>query len=59
MPSNVCALTGQLIKEGAVSKKTGHVYEKSAIIKHLSSFPYCPMTNQAMSLDDLVFVQGI
>lgn len=57
MPSNVCALTRELIKEGAVSKKTGHIFEKSTIIKHLNSFPYCPITNQPMSIDDLVFVQ--
>lgn len=57
MPSNICALTGEIIKEAAVSKKTGHLYEKAAIVKHLNSFPYCPITNVEMSLDDLVYVQ--
>lgn len=46
MPANICAMTGEVIKQAVVSKKTGHLFQKSVITKHLSSFPYCPITNQ-------------
>lgn len=54
MSISVCALTGQPLKKPVVSSKTGHLYEKEVIEKHLNSFPYCPITNQPMSLTDLI-----
>ncbi len=46
--SNVCSMTGNTLSDPVVSKKSGHVFEKAAITKHLSSFPYCPITNQSL-----------
>lgn len=56
MSSNVCSMSGQPLLHPVVSTKTGHIYEKEAIHKHLSTFPYCPITNQDMSTDDLIEV---
>lgn len=58
MSLSICALTGQPLKQPVLSTKTGHLYEKEIIEKHLSSFPYCPLTNQPMQLSDLIDVAG-
>jgi pre-mRNA-processing factor 19 len=56
MSLTTCALSNSLVTEPVVSKKTGHVFEKSVITKHLESTGQCPLTGQEMSLDDLVDV---
>jgi SUMO ligase MMS21 Smc5/6 complex component len=56
MSINVCSITGQPLSRPVVSRKTGHLYEKETIEKHLTAFPYCPVTNQPMQLSDLIDV---
>ena len=54
--SNTCSMTGTTLSQPMVSSKSGHLFEKSAIEKHLSTFPYCPITNQPLEPTDLVEV---
>lgn len=54
MSVNVCSITGQPLAHPVVSRKTGHLYEKSVIEKHLAAFPYCPVTNSPMTVSDLL-----
>jgi pre-mRNA-processing factor 19 len=56
MSALVCSLSGNPIIEGAISIKTGHLYEKSTILKHIKAFGTCPHTNQPLSNTDLVDV---
>jgi pre-mRNA-processing factor 19 len=54
MSINTCALTGRLLERPVISKKTGHVFEKELIIKHIETTSQCPITGQEMTLDDIV-----
>jgi len=41
-----------------VSAKSGHLYERSVIEKHIEVEGKCPHTGEAMSTDDLIAVKG-
>ena len=41
-----------------VSTKTGHVYEKELILKHIDATGQCPVTNQEMTVTDLLPLKG-
>ena len=43
---NVCAITGETLKEPVISKKSGHLFEKKLILKHIESTGQCPITFQ-------------
>jgi hypothetical protein len=58
MSISVCAISGSPLVHAVISIKTGHLFEKSVIVKHLNSFPYCPVTNQPLSIEDLIDVKG-
>jgi pre-mRNA-processing factor 19 len=34
---NICALTGNPVEEPVISKKTGHIFEKRIIEKHIET----------------------
>jgi pre-mRNA-processing factor 19 len=59
MSLSVCAISGKPLQNPVLSIKTGHLYEKEVIEKHLSSFPYCPLTNQPMQISDLIDIARI
>eukprot|EP00960_Hanusia_phi_P048215 758821-Hanusia_phi.AAC.3 len=54
MAGLVCAMSGACALAPMVSKKTGHVFEKSTILKFLLETQSCPITGQAMSAEDLI-----
>lgn len=58
MSTIVCAISGQPPEEPVFSPKTGHVYEKRLIIKHIDSNGKCPVTKEEISKDDLVSVKA-
>lgn len=58
MAGLVCAMSGACAMTPMVSKKTGHVFEKSTILKFLLETQSCPITGQAMSAEDLIEVKG-
>lgn len=59
MSLSICAISGKPLQHPVLSIKTGHLYEKEVIEKHLSSFPYCPLTNQPMQITDLIDIVRI
>ncbi len=58
MSLSTCALSKTVLSHPVVSKKTGHVFEKSVIVKHLETTSQCPITGKEMSVDDLIDVSA-
>ena len=56
MSFNICSLTGNVVEEPVVSKLTGHIYEKNIIEKYISNFAKCPITQNSMTINDLIKV---
>lgn len=54
MSTIVCAISGHSPEEPVFSPKTGYVYEKRLITKHLQSVGKCPVTKEEITQDDLV-----
>jgi len=57
MSFNICALSGNIIEVPVVSKKTGHVFEKRLIEKHIDATGQCPITGEEMTRDSLLDIQ--
>ena len=53
-----CAISAEVPQEPVISAKTGHLYEKRVIEKHLRAEGKCPITGADMSEDDLITVQS-
>ena len=55
-----CFLTvsGEVPQEPVISTKTGHLYEKHIIEKHLRAEAKCPVTGVEMTEDDLMTMQS-
>ncbi|CAM9451744.1 unnamed protein product [Ectocarpus fasciculatus] len=53
-----CAISGEVPSEPVASKKTGHVYERRLIEKHLLEDPRCPVTGADMCAADLMELQA-
>jgi len=58
MSTIVCAVTGHAPEEPVFCPKTGHVYEKRIITKHVEASGKCPVTKEEISKDDLVDVKA-
>lgn len=56
MSFNICSISGNICEEPVVSKISGHIYEKSIIMKYINNFGKCPMTSAPMKSDDLIKV---
>jgi len=52
-----CGISEDTPQEPVVSKKSGHVFEKRLIEKHIRSTGACPITKEALSLEDLIPLQ--
>lgn len=59
MTEYICALTNQPTTDPVVSTRSGHIFDKSAIEKHLDSESVCPVTNKPLTQNDLVPLTGI
>ena len=58
MSITTCAFSGQPLKHAVISTKSGHVFEKAIIERHLNDTGQCPITGAEMSASaDLVEVQ--
>merc|ERR1712226_1337126 len=53
MSTIVCAISGHPPEEPVFAPKTGHVYEKRIIIKHVESTGKCPVTKEELVKEDL------
>ena len=49
MSVTTCALSGQTLKVPVVSIKSGHIFEKDLIQKHLLNTGQCPITGQDLN----------
>ena len=54
MSVTTCALTGQPLVNPVVSVKTGHVFEKDLIKKHIEQTGQCPITGVDLTWADFV-----
>lgn len=53
-----CAISGAECANPVVSKKSGHVFEKALVLKHLDQMGgTCPITKQELSPEDLMPLQ--
>lgn len=57
MSLQTCAISGAPLQEPVVSKKSGHIFERSLIEKHIASTGECPITHQPLSNSDLIAIQ--
>jgi|ERR1719383_429421 len=53
-----CAITGHVPQEPVVSTKSGHLFERRVIEKHLAEHGTCPITNESLAKEDLLPVKG-
>jgi pre-mRNA-processing factor 19 len=49
-----CSISGTVPEQGVVSVKSGHLFEKSLIEKYVRETGRCPVTGEALSLEDLL-----
>ncbi len=59
MTEYICSLTNQPTTDPVVSTRSGHIFDKYAIEKHLDSELICPITNKPLTPNDLVPLTGI
>ena len=52
------ALSGNPLEEAVVSTKSGHVFEKRIIEKHIENTGQCPITGQDLEKKDLIPLKG-
>eukprot|EP00882_Tetradesmus_deserticola_P005719 GHRQ01006021.1.p1 GENE.GHRQ01006021.1~~GHRQ01006021.1.p1 ORF type:complete len:526 (+),score=265.32 GHRQ01006021.1:450-2027(+) len=52
--SMLCAISGTVPEHPTVSKKSGHIFERSLITKYVSETGKCPITGAELSEDDLL-----
>uniref|UniRef100_A0A5B6ZKU9 Pre-mRNA-processing factor 19 n=2 Tax=Davidia involucrata TaxID=16924 RepID=A0A5B6ZKU9_DAVIN len=49
-----CSISGEVPEEPVVSKKSGLLYEKRLIERHISDYGKCPVTGDPLTMDDIV-----
>ncbi|KAA8527807.1 hypothetical protein F0562_035324 [Nyssa sinensis] len=49
-----CSISGEVPEEPVVSKKSGLLYEKRLIERHISDYGKCPITGEPLTMDDVV-----
>uniref|UniRef100_A0A5B6ZJI8 Pre-mRNA-processing factor 19 n=1 Tax=Davidia involucrata TaxID=16924 RepID=A0A5B6ZJI8_DAVIN len=49
-----CSISGEVPEEPVVSKKSGLLYEKRLIERHISDYGKCPITGEPLTMDDIV-----
>jgi pre-mRNA-processing factor 19 len=54
----VCSISGKPASEPVVSTKTGKLYERSTLAKHIDMYGTDPLTNEPMNQDDFIMVNG-
>ena len=52
-----CAFSGNILTDPVVCIKTGHVYERSAIVHQINQTGRCPLTNCQLTLSDILPLQ--
>ncbi|XP_050215859.1 pre-mRNA-processing factor 19-like [Mercurialis annua] len=52
-----CSISGELPEEPVVSLKSGLVFEKRLIERHISDYGKCPITSEPLTMDDILSVK--
>ncbi|KAG6764593.1 hypothetical protein POTOM_032069 [Populus tomentosa] len=52
-----CSISGEVPEQPVVSKKSGLLYEKRLIERHISEYGKCPITGEPLTMDDIVPVK--
>ncbi|VVA89950.1 unnamed protein product [Arabis nemorensis] len=52
-----CAISGEVPEEPVVSTKSGLLYEKRLIERHISDYGKCPVTGEPHTIDDIVAIK--
>ncbi|OAY28153.1 pre-mRNA-processing factor 19 homolog 1 [Manihot esculenta] len=52
-----CSISGEVPEEPVVSEKSGLLYEKRLIERHISDHGKCPITGEPLTMDDIVLVK--
>ncbi|CBI23714.3 pre-mRNA-processing factor 19 isoform X2 [Vitis vinifera] len=52
-----CSMSGEVPEEPVVSKKSGLLFEKRLIERHISDYGKCPITGEPLTMDDIVPIQ--
>lgn len=58
MSVTTCALSGNPLEDPVVSTKTGHVFERRVIEKHIENTGQCPITGIDLEKKDLLPLKG-
>jgi pre-mRNA-processing factor 19 len=54
----LCSISGQSPTDPVISRKSGHLFERSLIEKSILENGLCPLSGQPLSVDDLMSVQS-
>ena len=57
MSFNICSLSGSIVDVPVISKKSGHIFEKRLIQKHIDATGQCPITGTELTKDDLIDIK--
>eukprot|EP01004_Peranema_trichophorum_P003142 NODE_2147_length_1671_cov_187.250000_g1836_i0.p1 GENE.NODE_2147_length_1671_cov_187.250000_g1836_i0~~NODE_2147_length_1671_cov_187.250000_g1836_i0.p1 ORF type:complete len:506 (-),score=103.45 NODE_2147_length_1671_cov_187.250000_g1836_i0:90-1607(-) len=53
----LCCVTGTSPEEPVISRKSGHLFERRIIEKYIAQHGKCPVTEQELTVDDLLPIQ--
>ncbi|OVA02324.1 WD40 repeat [Macleaya cordata] len=53
----ICAISGEVPEEPVISKKSGLLFEKRLVERHVEDYGKCPVTGEALTMDDLISVK--
>nr|XP_009605789.1 pre-mRNA-processing factor 19 homolog 1-like [Nicotiana tomentosiformis] len=52
-----CSISGEVPEDPVVSKKSGLLFEKRLIERHISDYGKCPVTGEPLTADDIIPVK--
>ncbi|KAJ8768425.1 hypothetical protein K2173_021578 [Erythroxylum novogranatense] len=52
-----CSISGEVPEEPVASKKSGLLFEKRLIERHISDYGKCPITGEPLTMDDIIPVK--
>lgn len=53
----ICSISGEVPEEPVLSKKSGLLFEKRLIERHIEEYGKCPVTKEELTLDDIIPVK--
>ncbi|XP_020599471.1 pre-mRNA-processing factor 19-like [Phalaenopsis equestris] len=53
----ICAISGEVPEDPVISKKSGLLYERRLIERHIADYGKCPVTKEELGMDDILPVK--